>query len=87
MYQRHELGQIGEELAALYLERNGYKIIERNFRYKKYEIDIIAKYNKELVFIEVKTRSNKIYGRPIEAVNNIKQKHIQIQEHGTQMLV
>ena len=76
MYQRHELGKVGEDLAVLYLKREGYQIIGRNFRYKKYEIDIIAKYNNELIFIEVKTRSSNIYGRPIDAVNMEKQKNI-----------
>ena len=73
-----ELGKIGEELAAKYLAQNKYKIIQRNFRCKLGEIDIIAYdlRNKELVFFEVKTRSNFKYGRPSEAVTKIKKKHI-----------
>lgn len=73
-----ELGKIGEELAAKYLAQNKYKIIQRNFRCKLGEIDIIAYdlKNKELVFFEVKTRSNFKYGRPSEAVTKIKKKHI-----------
>lgn len=51
-------------------------IIDRNFRCKQGEIDIIAKYGKELIFIEVKTRTNLNYGNPAEAVTQIKQKHI-----------
>ena len=73
-----ELGKIGEELAAKYLAQNKYKIIQRNFRCKLGEIDIIAYdlKNKELVFFEVKTRSNFKYWRPSEAVTKIKKKHI-----------
>jgi len=78
MYVNQQLGQLGEDLASNYLLQNNYKIIERNFRCKQGEIDIIAKDNvkEELVFIEVKTRSNFNFGRPAQSVNNIKQKHI-----------
>ena len=71
-----ETGNLGETIATEYLKNNKYKIIERNFSSKEGEIDIIAKENKELVFIEVKTRKNIKYGKPIDAVNYIKQKHI-----------
>lgn len=76
MYERHEIGKIGEDIAIKYLQENNYTIIERNFECKQGEIDIIAKDKKELVFIEVKTRSNEHYGKPKEAVNEIKKKHI-----------
>ena len=76
MYFKHEIGKKGEELATRYLENNGYKIIERNFVAKQGEIDIIAQDKEELVFIEVKTRTSNLYGNPIEAVNEIKQKHL-----------
>lgn len=76
MYQRHETGKIGEDLVTKYLEQNGYKIIERNFECRQGEIDIIAQDKKEIVFIEVKTRSNKNYGKPKEAVDRNKKKHI-----------
>ncbi len=75
MYLRHEIGKIGEDLATEYLENIGYTIIERNFVARQGEIDIIAKDKEELVFIEVKTRTNILYGMPIDAVNEIKQKH------------
>lgn len=70
------LGNAGEKIAKIYLERNKYKILETNFRCKQGEIDIIAKDKKELVFIEVKTRKSIKYGLPAEAVNQVKQKHI-----------
>lgn len=50
-----QLGNLGEEMAAKYLKKQGYKILDRNFRYKSYgEIDIIAKRREDLHFIEVK---------------------------------
>lgn len=78
MYQRHNIGRIGEDVAVQYLLEKGYKIIERNFECRQGEIDIIAKDNRkeEIVFIEVKTRTNKNYGDPVEAVTYYKQKHM-----------
>ncbi len=76
MYIRHELGKNGEEAATEYLEKQGYEIIQRNFECRQGEIDIIAKDNEEYVFIEVKTRQTTKYGKPCEAVNERKQKHI-----------
>lgn len=75
MYLRHEVGKTGENIAIKYLKNIGYVIIERNFFAIQGEIDIIAKDGKELVFIEVKTRTNKKFGMPVDAVNEIKQKH------------
>ena len=74
--QFYKYGILGEDLASNYLENIGYKILERNFLCKQGEIDIIAKDNDEYVFIEVKTRSNCCFGRPSEAVNDFKKKHI-----------
>ncbi len=76
MNKDHELGKIGEDIAANYLTRLGYKVIERNFECKQGEIDIIALHKKELVFIEVKTRTNTFYGEASEAVNKFKIKHL-----------
>lgn len=76
MYLRHEIGKIGEDLATNYLKNMRYAIIERNFIATQGEIDIVARDKKDLVFIEVKTRTNKQYGKPIDAVNKIKQKHL-----------
>lgn len=76
MYQRHETGKIGEDLVVKYLELNGCTIIERNFECRQGEIDIIAKDKEEIVFIEVKTRTNENYGKPKEAVDETKKKHI-----------
>ena len=76
MYLRHRIGKIGEDKATEYLEKLGYKIIERNFVAKQGEIDIIAIDKQELVFIEVKTRTNLLYGLPVDAVDERKQNHL-----------
>lgn len=76
MYQKHITGKIGENVATQYLFNKGYQIIEKNFYCKQGEIDIIAKDKEEIVFIEVKTRTNKNYGRPIDAITSYKKKHI-----------
>ena len=76
MYQRHETGKIGEDIAVKYLQEKGYQIIERNFECRQGEIDIIAKDKEEIVFVEVKTRTNENYGKPKEAVDKTKKKHI-----------
>lgn len=61
-------GQLGEEYALKLLEKNGYEILEKNFRSKFGEIDIVAKREDTLIFVEVKTRWSKKYGAPEEAV-------------------
>lgn len=78
MYFRQEIGKWGENIACKYLEENNYQVIERNFFCRQGEIDMIAKdcAKNELVFIEVKTRSNFKYGNPADAVNKQKQKHM-----------
>ncbi len=72
----YEIGKLGEEYACTYIEKMGMEIIERNFRCKMGEIDIIAIDGEELVFIEVKTRGQLLFGMPSEAVGNVKKKHI-----------
>lgn len=73
-----EKGRNGEELACNYLMRKNYQILEKNFTCKQGEIDIIAfdKTAKELVFIEVKSRTSTKYGAPSEAVGKNKKRHI-----------
>ena len=61
-------GKYGEDLACRYLLKLGYKIIERNFRIRGGEIDIIAKDGQTLVYVEVKTRSSNYFGTPEESV-------------------
>ncbi len=71
MYLKHELGILGEQIATNYLKSQNYEILNRNFSCKQGEIDIIAKDNKEYVFVEVKTRTNSDYGEPVDSVNKI----------------
>jgi len=70
------LGEKGELLAKRYLEKKGYTILEKNFRTRYGEIDIIAKFQEEIIFFEVKTRSSMDHGLPCEAVNKAKQRKI-----------
>ncbi len=64
------IGRKGESLAAEYLEKQGYQILEQNYRFKKSEIDLICQTNDLLVFVEVKTRSSRIYGEPESFVSD-----------------
>ena len=62
------IGNKGEDLACKFLKKNGYKILERNYRIRGGEIDIVAKDRDTLVFIEVKTRYSHEYGPPVESM-------------------
>jgi len=73
---RQKLGQTGESLAAWYLKKNGYKIIEQNYRTPLGEIDIIAREKKIIVFVEVKSRRSVRFGNPKWAVTPQKQRKI-----------
>jgi putative endonuclease len=74
---RQLLGQLGERLAANELEKRGYTIVERNFRCKAGELDLVAREGADLVFIEVKTRRGVAYGFPEEAVEHKKASKLQ----------
>ena len=69
-------GKIGEDAVVIYLENDGYEILERNFHSRWGEIDIIAKKEKCSVFVEVKTRKSVKYGTPAEFVTRAKIKKI-----------
>jgi putative endonuclease len=73
---KKELGNRGEEIAAAYLKKQGYKILNRNFRTKFGEVDIICCQARTIVFVEVKTRTDDKFGTPEESVTRIKQDHI-----------
>ncbi len=73
-----KFGQRAEDAAVLFLEDKGYLILDRNYRTKFAEIDIIAKQGDFLVFIEVKARRNTKKGLPKEAVGFAKQKKISL---------
>ncbi len=72
-----KLGPLGEELAARFLKRKGYKILERNYRCPFGEVDIVALHRGTLVFVEVKTRKSLAFGHPAEAVDLRKQRRLQ----------
>lgn len=72
MSLHNQLGRAGEDAAVNYLTEKGFIILERNWRYGRAELDIIALDNQTLVFVEVKTRSNDIFERPENAVNTRK---------------
>ncbi len=69
-------GSEGEEVAVRFLIKQGYKIITRNFRTRLGEVDIVAREEKTLVFVEVKTRTGKQFGSPLFAVDQRKQAKI-----------
>lgn len=71
-----EKGEIGEKIASKYLLSKGAEILENNYRIKSGEVDIIAKLDNELIFVEVKSRSSIRYGYPSESVNYNKIKKI-----------
>lgn len=64
MANHNELGKKGEQLAVDFLLKKGYTIIERNYRFDKAEVDIIAQIKETLAIVEVKTRSSKFFGDP-----------------------
>ena len=74
--KRLKLGREGENAAEAYLKKKGYRIIEKNFRCKLGEIDIIADQDGVVVFIEVKARADHQYGHPFNAVTPTKQQKI-----------
>jgi len=76
MAQHNELGKKGEQLAVDFLTKKGYSIIERNYRFNKAEVDIIAKKETILAIIEVKTRSSADFGDPQDFVKPKQIKHL-----------
>ncbi|HHW41429.1 MAG TPA: YraN family protein [Syntrophomonadaceae bacterium] len=75
-FYRRRLGAAGEEVALSYLLKQGYRLLEKNYRCRFGEIDLIVEDGKTVVFIEVKTRSSCLFGLPQEAVGCSKQTKI-----------
>jgi len=73
LFLKQQVGKEGEDLAAEFLRKNGYKILGKNFRSHFGEIDIIAQEKKTLCFVEVKTRHSQKFGSPADAVSRQKQ--------------
>ena len=76
MAESHELGTWGEDLAVDYLKKNGYRILVRNFKRGKNEIDIVAETDEFIVFTEVKTRAEDFMEHPVNAISKEKQRSI-----------
>jgi len=68
MAEHNLTGSLGEQLACRFLVEHGYAVLERNWRQARHELDIIAQKGKELIIVEVKTRSSDQHGQPEEAV-------------------
>lgn len=71
-----ELGKIGEDIATVFLEDLGYEILDRNWRFQRVELDLVAQINSTLVFCEVKTRRSMSHGVPTEAITPEKLQNI-----------
>ena len=73
-----ELGSFGERIAATYLTDVGLRLLDRNWRCREGELDIVAREGDALVFCEVKTRRGVGYGFPVEAVTHAKQRKLRV---------
>lgn len=69
-------GDYGEQLALLYLEARGYRLLEKNWRYGRKELDLVLQEGVTIVFVEVKTRATDVYGTPAEAVTAQKRRNL-----------
>jgi len=69
-------GSKGEDMACDYLQQHGFRIVERNWRFRRWEVDIIAAKNDRLHFFEVKTRTSDVYGKPEESISYKKMQNL-----------
>ena len=76
MAEKNETGKQGEDAAIRYLEDKGYKMLETNWRFHRFELDIVATFNNELIIVEVKTRSGNYLVSPEKAVDDRKIRRI-----------
>ena len=77
MTNTHPLGVHGEDLATRYFEREGWRILARNFRVGHKEIDLVVRRDELVAFVEVKTRTSAAYGHPLEAITAAKRREIE----------
>ena len=88
MAAKDELGALGERIAVAMLEEDGWRILDRNWRCREGEIDIVARDGATIAFVEVKTRSGTRFGHPAEAVHPAKLERLRrlaarwLREHG-----
>lgn len=73
MAEHNKLGKLGEKEAVEFLKKNHFEILELNWRWQKAEVDIIARKDSTIIFVEVKTRSTSFFGNPEEQVTRKKQ--------------
>lgn len=76
MAAHNELGKWGEDMAAAYLQEKGYSILERDWKSGHHDLDIIAQEGNTLVVVEVKTRRNRLFGDPEEAIDYKKRRSL-----------
>jgi len=76
MMKKRETGALGEKIACDFLGKNGYEILETNYRCPDGEIDIIAKQADTLVFVEVRTKSSRLFGSPEESITQVKKERL-----------
>ncbi|MDA3867883.1 MAG: YraN family protein [Salinivirgaceae bacterium] len=76
MSKQSELGKWGEVMATNFFEKNGFTIEANNYRWRKKEIDLIVSSDREIIFVEVKTRTVGILSAPEDALTKAKQKHL-----------
>ncbi len=77
MAAHNELGRWGEDMAADYLQQQDYVIVERDWKSGHHDLDIVAMYGNILVIVEVKTRRNRLFGSPEEAIDYKKRLSLQ----------
>ena len=76
--KRREVGNLGEKLARDFLSKNGYHILETNYRCPHGEIDIIARHEDTLVFVEVRTKTSRLFGSPEESITPVKMARLRV---------
>lgn len=76
MADKDDLGRRGEEVAATWFERHGYVVLDRNWRCRLGELDLVLRHGQTTVFAEVKTRTSMAYGHPFEAITAVKARRL-----------
>ena len=74
----HELGRLGEARAGEYFEASGFRLLARNYRFGRREVDLVVQRGDLVVFVEVKTRAGDGFGAPEDAVTRLKQREIEL---------
>ena len=78
MAQHNDLGKEGETIAKDFLEKKGYEILDENWVHSKAEVDLIAYLHRQIIFVEVKTRTSVAFGMPEDFVSEAKQKQMEL---------